>query len=235
MNESEIVALLRRADLPRETFDEIVASREGRKLYAVRLALAAHPRTPRTEALSLVGTLYWRGLARLSADARVHPQVRRSADVELLRRLPQLALAEKVDLARTAGRGVLPALRLDPEPRVTAGLLDNRFTTEPDVVQAAARRRAPPAVLATIAEHRLWGSRPSVRAALLGNPALPPGTALVLLARGNAREAALLRDTPGVSPLLRALAERFLAPEAATDLPWTDTALEIEKKDDNSE
>ena len=48
-----------------------------------------------------------------------------------------MALAERMDLARTVGRGTLLVLRLDPDPRVLVAVLDNRFAIEADVVQAA--------------------------------------------------------------------------------------------------
>jgi hypothetical protein len=94
-SEANYLKLLKRADLPPETLERLLADRSARRYHAVRLALAAHPRTPRREALSLVATLFWRDLAHLSADVRVHPEVRRAADRDLLRRLPEMALAER--------------------------------------------------------------------------------------------------------------------------------------------
>ena len=181
---------LERPDLPADLLEEILGNRTARKFHAVRRALAGHPRTPRHEALSLVSTLYWRDLARSSADVQVHPEVRRAADRDLLRRLPEMALAERVDLARCAGRGTILSLRLDLDPRVVSAVLDNRFTTEPDVVQAAARRETPPAVLEVIALHPRWSLRPGVRSALLRNPALPVAVALSLLSGATAADLA---------------------------------------------
>ncbi len=204
--------LLRQGDLSGETLEAILQDRSARKFHAVRLALAAHPRTPRREALSLVSTLFWRDLAHLSADTRAHPEVRRAADRDLLRRLPEMALAERIDLAKVAGRGTLLALRTDPDPRVLGAVLDNRFATEPDVVQAAARGRAP--VLEVIAEHPRWSLRPGVRSALLRNRELPLARALTLLTRASADDLRGLRDSPGVPQLLKACAERVLAQRA---------------------
>src|ERR1700681_3887369 len=143
--EAHYLKALNRADLSPEALREILADRAPRKYHAVRRALASHPRTPRREALSLVSTLYWRDLAHLSADTKANPEVRRAADRDLLRRLPEMALAERVDLAKSVGRGTLAFLRLDRDPRVVAAVLDNRFATEPDVVQAAARSETPAA------------------------------------------------------------------------------------------
>jgi hypothetical protein len=209
-SEAGFLKLLGRANLSRETLDEILSDRGARRYHAVRRALAAHPRTPRSAALSLVGTLFWRDLAHLSADTRVHPEVRRAADRDLLRRLPEMALAERVDLARTVGRGTLVALRTDPEPRVVEALLDNRFATEPDVVQAAARSEGAP-VLAVIAAHPRWSLRQAVRSALLRNPALPLSLALALLTAATTEDLEGLRGSPGVAALLQACAERVLA------------------------
>jgi len=129
--------------------------------------------------------------------------------------LPEMALAERIDLARTVGRGALPALRLDPDPRVIGALLDNRFATEPDIVQAAARAEAPPEVLEVIAGHPRWSLRGAVRSALLRNPALPLSVALALLTRANREDLEGLRRAPGIPAILRACAERVLADRLA--------------------
>jgi hypothetical protein len=213
--ESQYLKQLARGDLSAESFEEILRDRSARRLHAVRLALAGHPRTPRLEALALVATLFWRDLAHLSADAQVHPEIRRAADRDLLRRLPEMALAERVDLARTVGRGTLVVLRFDADPRVVASLLDNRFATEPDVIQAAARPSARPGVLEAIAAHPRWSLRPAVRSALLRNPALPLGLGLTLVSRASREDLEGLRSTPGVPAILRACAERVLADRAA--------------------
>lgn len=202
---------LRRPDLPAADIERILRSPDARRFHLVRLALTVHRNTPRTEALSLVETLFWRGLAHISADARVHPEIRRAADTQLLRRLPEMALAERVDLARTAGRGTLFALRQDPDPRVVAAFLDNRFATEPDVVQAAVQARARPEALVVIAEHPRWSLRRDVRDALLRNPILPPASAEALLERATEPELERLREEAGGPATIRAIAQRILA------------------------
>jgi hypothetical protein len=210
--EGHYLRLLRQGDLSGEDLDAILQDRSARKFHAVRLALVAHPRTPRREALNLVSTLFWRDLAQLSANSRVHPEVRRAADRDLLRRLPEMAVAERIDLAKVVGRGTLVVLRMDPDPRVLAAILDNRFATEPDVVQAAARGASP--VLEVIAEHPRWSVRAAVRSALLRNRDLPVARALTLLTRATADDLLGLRDSPGVPQLLKACAERVLARRA---------------------
>jgi hypothetical protein len=213
-SEGHYLKILNRPDLSADELEALLADRSARKYHTVRRALAGHPRTPRREALSLVGTLYWRDLAHLSADSRVHPEVRRAADRDLARRLPEMAVAERVDVARSAGRGTLLLLRFDSDVRVLMAVLDNRLATEPDVVQVAARRETPPAVLEAIAAHTRWGLRPALRSALLRNPRLPTAVALSLLSRASAADLAGIRETPGMSRLIQACAERVLAQRA---------------------
>jgi hypothetical protein len=213
--EGDWLKLLRRADLPQEVLESILGDRAARKHHAVRMALAAHPRTPRTQALTLVATLFWRDLAHLSADARVHPSIRRAADLDILRRIPEMAIAEKVDLARSVGRGSLLLLRLDPDPRVLASVLDNRYTIEADVIQAAVQPSARPESLDLIVRHPRWGARPGVRSAVLRSPSLPDALALTLLTRASREDLVGIRDSPRRSPLVRACAERVLAERAA--------------------
>jgi hypothetical protein len=210
-SESHYLKILSRPDIAPDVMEALLTDRGARKYHTVRCALAGHPRTPRNEALSLVGTLYWRDLARLSADSRIHPEVRRAADRDLVRRLSEMALSERVDLARSAGRGTLLVLRFDSDVRVLQAVLDNRFATEPDLVQVAARVETPPAALEAIAAHPRWGIRPLLRSALLRNPRLPTAVALSLLSRASASDLAGLKETPGVSRLIKACAERVLA------------------------
>jgi hypothetical protein len=210
-NEGQWLKLLRRRDLPAEEVDALLRDRGARRFHAVRLALAAHPRTPRREALSLVETLFWRDLAALSADSRVHPEIRRAADRDLLRRLPEMALAERVDLAKCVGRGTLVALRLDSEPRVLEALLENRFLTESDVIQASIHGGATEATLAVIAAHPRWSLRPGVRSALLRNPSLPVPVALGLLPRASRADLDGIVESPQSPEILKACAERLLA------------------------
>jgi hypothetical protein len=212
--EGECLQLLRRPNLAVETLQEILSDRGARKFHAVRRALAAHPKTPRGDALSLVGTLFWRDLAHLSADARIHPAIRRAADQDLLRRLPEMAVAERVDLARTVGRGTLIALRLDPDTRVLASVLENRYTIEADVVQAVLQPLSSADALSLIAAHPRWGPRPTVRSAVLRSTNRSEGLALALLPRATLEDLRGVRDSPRSSELLRACAERVLAERA---------------------
>ena len=208
--EGQLLAQLRRADLTQSELDGILRDPEARRFHAVRLALASHRLTPRSEALSLVETLFSYDLAHLSADVRAHPDVRRAADRLLLRRASEMALAERMHLARTAGRGMLSALRHDPDPRVVAALLDNRFATEGDVLGTIGPR-AHPETIAAVARHPRWSVRRPVREAVLSHPRVTREVLESLLERAADEDLTVWSVSPGLTPAVRAATQRILA------------------------
>jgi hypothetical protein len=169
--------------------------------YEVRRDLALQPRAPEPLALRLVPGLWWRDLMALSLDTRIRPLVRRAADQALTVRLPELALGEKINLARRAVGGVLSQLRHDPHPSVISALLDNPRLTEDILAPVVHGAATPGPVLAVIAGDRRWGTRPGLQAALARNPNTPQVAALRLLP--------LLRK-----PELRTVAHDVRVPEA---------------------
>jgi hypothetical protein len=179
--------------------------------YEVRRELVAHPRTPRTLALQLVAGLYWRELAALGIDTRVHPIVRRAADRRLLERLPGLAIGEKSALARGASAAVIAGLRLDPNPRVVAALLENPRLTEVQLMPLAGHERAASRCLAAVAANARWAARPAIRAALCRNPATPLGSSLQLLPGLGRDQLAAVAADPRLAAPLRDRARELLA------------------------
>lgn len=172
---------LRNPHCSAEVIERIAAERRLLAFYEVRRGLCFHPRTPETLAARFLPGLYWRDLMELGLDSRLRPTLRRSADLTLSARLPELALGEKMSIARRAGAGVLSQLRHDPSPRVIAALLDNPRMTEGLLVPVVQGGRTPPPVLALIAADRRWGVRYPLRLALARNPATPLDTAWRIL------------------------------------------------------
>lgn len=173
--------LLRNPFVTSQMVAQVAAERRLAGSYEVRRDVVSHPATPRTLALDWVGGLFWPDLARVGRDSRIHPAVRRAADLALVDRLAGLGVGERTALARSAGAGIIAHLRHDPAPRVTAALLDNPRLTEGLLMPFLASERAAPSCLAAVAASRRWGTRPGVRSALARNPRTPLATALGLL------------------------------------------------------
>jgi hypothetical protein len=172
---------LRNPHCPAEVLELLAEQGRLVAFYEMRRDLALHPRTPVALALRHVPGLFWRDLMALGLDTRVHPRVRRAADQYLNLRLPELALGEKINLARRCGPGVLAQLRHDPSPQVIAALLDNPRLTEDALAPIVHAPATPGPVLALIAADRRWGTRPALQAALARHPATPVAAALRLL------------------------------------------------------
>ncbi|HVR98174.1 MAG TPA: hypothetical protein VMW27_16265 [Thermoanaerobaculia bacterium] len=149
--------------------------------YEVRRDIALHPKTPEVLALRFVAGLFWRDLVAAGGDSRLRPTVRRAADLQLAARLPELAVGEKVTIARRAGAGLLAHLRQDPSPRVIAALLDNPRLTEGVLAPLVHSERTSPPVLALIAADRRWGARLELRSLLCKNRRTPVETVLRIL------------------------------------------------------
>ncbi len=187
---------------------ELVAGRRGvLRAYEVRRAVVSHPCTPPPRSLNLVGTLYWKDLVKVGADARIPPRVRRAADHRLAQRLPALALGERMAIARQAGPGLIERLRLDPEPRVVAALLENPRLTEGLIAPLASDVAAAPEVLSRLAADPKWGRRYGLRYAIASNPSTPEHTALDLLAGLKKRDLASIATDPRLAVAVRRRAD----------------------------
>ncbi|HWM94391.1 MAG TPA: hypothetical protein VN493_26785 [Thermoanaerobaculia bacterium] len=189
---------------------EVLAQPRLLSFYEVRRDLALHPRTPETMAQQLVPGLYWRDLAALGGDTRLHPRRRRTADQYLAARLPELAMGEKISIARRAGAGLLAQLRHDPSPRVIAALLDNPRLTEDILAPVVHSAATPGPVLKLIAEDRRWGARSGLQVAICRNPGTPLATTLKLLPQLRKPELKAIGSDPRLSEVVRQRARLLL-------------------------
>jgi len=191
------------------------------KIYEVRAAMVMHPRTPRILALNLVTRLWWRDLARVSDARGLAPTLRRAADRLLALRIQEMAVGERIALARVAGRGAIAALRSDPDPAVIRTLLFNPRVVEEDAVGIATGRQTPAEVLGALAESARWACRPPVRKAIARHPATPAPAALRAVQGLPTTALGELIRAPHVSTLVRVAASRLIearrgAPVAAS-------------------
>ncbi len=187
-------------------------SQEGRLMasYELRRDLVAHPRTPQIRALHFVGSLRWRELMILGLDARVPPMVRRSADQQLVGRLPGLAVGERMSIARRASQGVLMAVRFDQDTRVIAALFTNPRLTQGLLMPLAASSSAPPEILRLVAENQRWGVLYAVRQALVKNPRTPPAVAVAILPNLKRADRQAVALDPRLPQVVRQVAKTSL-------------------------
>jgi hypothetical protein len=199
LDETQLCLLLDRKDLPLEVLAEVAARKNLLKNYRVKRALAFHPHTPRLISMRLIRDLYLMDLAQLALAVGAQPELKRMAEGQLLARLTQLPLGQKITLARRGPGRVAGALLAEGHPQILSVVLDNAYLTEAQVLKALAREKLSPAVSHAIAQHRRWSCVYSVRLALIRTPGTTLATILTFLPELNASD---LRDlsAPGIVP-----------------------------------
>lgn len=180
------------------------------KPYEVKVAIVLHPKTPGPLAMGLIQFLWWRDLARVADQASLSAPLRRSAERLLSIRIQELALGERIALARVATRGVIGVLRRASDPMVIRALLQNPRLLEEDALAIASGKTVSPGVLQALAEDPRLSLRPALQKALVQNPATPPAAALHLLQRLSTQSLRELAQAPHVPTLVKVAALRTL-------------------------
>src|SRR5712672_576721 len=100
LDETQLCLLLNRKDLPAEVLEEVARRKPLLKNYRVKRALAFHPRTPRLAGLRLIRELYMMDLVQLTLLPGTSAELKINAEAQVISRLPQLPLGQKLTLAR---------------------------------------------------------------------------------------------------------------------------------------
>jgi hypothetical protein len=186
------------------------------KSYDVKAAIVMHPRTPRPIALRLLPFLWWRDLVRVADHNALAPPLRRAAEFLLSIRLQEMALGERVTLARIASRGVIAVLRRQEHPMVIRALLRNPRLVEEDALAIASAATTPPPVLQALAEEGRFSTRPAVQKAIVQNRETPPSTALRIVQGLSTKILRELARAPHVSQLVKVAALRLIETRAGS-------------------
>ena len=179
--EAQLCLLLDRKDLPVEVLEEVARRKPLLKNYRVKRALAFHPRTPRLASLRLIRELYLMDLVQLTLLPGTSAELKRNAEEQLVARLPQLPLGQKITLARRGTARVAGALLAEGHAQVLSIVLDNPGLTEAQVLKALSRASLPVGVVKAIAQHRKWSHTYNVRLALVRHPSSTLSTILAYL------------------------------------------------------
>jgi hypothetical protein len=178
LDETQICLLLGRKDLPAEILEEVARRKPLLKNYRVKRALAFHPRTPRLANLRLIRELYLMDLVQLTLLPGTSGELKRIAEEQLVARLPQLPLGQKITLARRGTARVAGALLAEGHAQVLSIALDNAGLTEAQVLKALSRESLPVGVVRAVAQHRKWSHIYNVRLALVRHPGATLSTIL---------------------------------------------------------
>jgi hypothetical protein len=198
-DETQLCLMLERKNLPVEVLEEVARRKPLTKSYRVRKALAFHPRSPRLVSMRLLRDLYLMDLVQLTLLPAISTELKMHAEEQLLARLPQLPLGQKITLARRGPARLAGSLVAEGHRQLLAVALDNPRLTEAQILKALAREKIPAAVPHAIAHHRKWSESYNVRLALVRHPLSPLASVLAYLPQltvSDLRELA----APGIVP-----------------------------------
>ncbi len=207
----ELLSLLRSRETTAATVTRIGRNRVWMRSREMKLAFASNPLAPQVLARRFLPHLGWRDLAELSVNTRVSPVLRREAEKLLKTRLPELAVGEKVALARRGSRGIVELLREDTDALVLRAVAGNSRAIESDFARILTRSDVPATFLGWLADQSSWGQRRAVRLALVRHPRTPPPSALHLIPAMSRRDIDELRRDFAAPRLVRVAAERHIA------------------------
>jgi hypothetical protein len=191
LTEDQALAQLKHRDLSALSIQQLTKDAGLMKSRKVRVALAAHPLTPRRIAIRTIRELHTFDLMKFAQLPAVAADLKRAAEELLVSRLPSVTLGERISLARRSSTLIATALLLDKETRVWQTALENPRLTEDAVVKALRRSTATPAFVEAICRHAKWSPRPEIRIALLRSAHTPLARALAF---ARALTPATLRD-----------------------------------------
>lgn len=211
LSEEHVLTMLNRKDLPREVLQSVGDHQEWMKSYQVKLVLVRHPRTPRLVSLRLLKHLYLFDLVTVIQQPSVSAEIKRLVEDTIINRLEQLALGQRITLARRASARVVAAvLALGDEPVIPVAL-DNPFLTEAVLIRLLQRNEAPAAVVEQIARHPKWSLRYDLRLALVRHPLTPLARVLAFLPELTPQDLRLLAADRAMPPDRRAYLEEVAA------------------------
>jgi hypothetical protein len=196
-DETKLTLLLSRKDLPAEILEEIGRRKALLKSYAVKKSLLLHPRTPRLIGLRLLKELYLMDLVQFTLSPAVSVELKRYAEEQIVARLPQMPLGQKITLARRGPSRVAGALVADGHAQVMPVALENPYLTEAQVLKALAREKVPVVVIQALTNHRKWSQSYNVRLAIVRNASTPISIVLGFLPHLTVNDLRVLAE-PGI-------------------------------------
>lgn len=207
---SHLLLVLKNPAIAGPLIGRISQQKAWMKPYEMKAAVVLHPKTPRAVAMNLVSFLWWRDLVRVADRAVLPPPLRRAAERILSVRLQELAVGEKITLARIASRGLIAALRAEEDPKIIRALLSNPRLVEEDALTIACSGRTPGPVLRVLAEDPRFAPRPAVLKAIARHAETPPAIALHIVHALSTRDLKDLAHGARAPGLVKVAAQRLL-------------------------
>lgn len=202
--ESHLLILLARKNLPSELLEIVAKNEELIKNQRVRAAVVRHPRTPRLAAMRLLKFLYLFDLVAVSLEPAVATEIKHMAEEQIIARLQQVPLGERITLARRSSARVAAALLAIGDAQVIPAALENPQMTESALLGVLRQDELPPLVVEGLARHPKWSVRYDLRLQLVRHPLTPLALALTFLPDLKPDDLLLIATDQSMTPTMRA-------------------------------
>jgi hypothetical protein len=182
LTEDLALALLNHRDLPREALEALSKNGQLARQRKVRLSIVMHPHTPRHVSVPTIRHLYTFELMQVALLPSVPPDVKRTAEEVLIKKLASISSGERFTMAKRSSGRVAAALLLDKEERIMHAALANPQMTEASIARALKIDHGTELLAPAVSRHQKWSYRNDVKAALLGNKNTPAARLIHLAA-----------------------------------------------------
>jgi hypothetical protein len=216
LDDSHVLILLRRLDLPAGVIAALVEDAKWLKSESARLAIAIHPHTPPRIANPIVRQLFVFNLVHVSLAPSAQAETRRLAEEILVTKIPQLGIGQKLTLARRGPARVAGAIIQEGHAEATMAALGNPFLTESQILKVLAQSGTTARIVGAIADHPKWSSHYNVRLALIRNRHTPLRAVMVFLPNLTVRDLKDVSTMPGMPPNVKVYIQREVQRRASS-------------------
>jgi hypothetical protein len=199
----EVLILLNRRDLQPSFIKILAEQRVWSAQHNVQLALLRNPKTPPHVSLQFVKFLFPFELMALCLLPAIPTEVKQAAEGLLIGQIPQLAIGQKIILARRGPSSVVKHLLTGDNPAIFQAVLNNPYLTEEILLQTLNKPQCSSGIVNAIAMHPKWSIRYPLRVALVRHPLIGLSLALRFLPELRPMDLRELCNDPRVNPELR--------------------------------
>lgn len=202
-----VIAILRSPRVTPAVTERIYADSRWTRHYRVKVALAHCRATPYAVASQVLYDLFWYDLAQVALNPRVDPRIRQMAERLVIQKLEEMAVGEKMALAKIASRNLIVHLRnvRSPEASVLLNLLQNPRLIEEDLLALLRNPQVPVEFIRALAGVPQWCNRPAVRMAILRHPHTPVHVVARIIPQLTPSEVEQLLQDRAPRPIVRRL------------------------------
>ena len=194
----------------KEAVMDIYADVSFRKSYRIKLSILRCKETPLHLALNLIPSFRWLDLVYSLRRPLLKGPVQRAIEDRLMEMAPEMALGEKISLARQAPRPMIRHLRTLPERPVIRALLTNPSFTFDDAAFMAHYPKIAPGALEELALSPRWRTFVAIRKAIMLHPRTPRYVLYPLAAGFSPFDLRQLLKNTRISPFAKDALRRVL-------------------------